>query len=130
MVGLISSTQGQIKLNDQDITELPIHARARAGMGYLPQEPSIFRKLSVQDNILAILELRRDLTSEQRQQHLEQLLHEFNIHTIRDTLGISLSWGGASSLRLHALWPWNLNLCYLMNPLRVLTPFLLSISSG
>jgi lipopolysaccharide export system ATP-binding protein len=93
IVGLIGSTHGQIKLNDQEITGLPIHARARAGIGYLPQEPSIFRKLSVQDNILAILELRRDLTSKQRQAHLEQLLHEFNIHPIRDTLGISLSGG-------------------------------------
>lgn len=93
IVGLIRSAQGQIKLNEQDITSLPMHARARAGIGYLPQEPSIFRKLSVQDNILAILELRRDLTLEQRQQQLEHLLHEFHIHSIRDTPGISLSGG-------------------------------------
>ena len=86
IVGLIESAQG-------NITHLPMHARAKAGIGYLPQEPSIFRKLSVADNILAILQLRKDLSKEQRKQHLENLLHEFHITHIRDTLGISLSGG-------------------------------------
>jgi lipopolysaccharide export system ATP-binding protein len=93
IVGLVESTQGKILLDNRNITHLPMHARAKAGIGYLPQEASIFRKLSVADNILAILQLRRDLSKEQRKQHLENLLHEFHITHIRDTLGISLSGG-------------------------------------
>ena len=93
IVGLIDSAQGKILLDNHNITHLPMHARAKAGIGYLPQEPSIFRKLSVADNILAILQLRKDLSKEQRKQHLENLLHEFHIAHIRDTLGISLSGG-------------------------------------
>jgi len=93
IVGLIESAQGKILLNDRDLTHLPMHMRARAGIGYLPQEPSIFRKLSVADNILAILELRKDLTKEQRRQHLESLLREFHIDHVRSTLGINLSGG-------------------------------------
>lgn len=93
IVGLVASTQGKILLDNRNITHLPMHARAKAGIGYLPQEPSIFRKLSVEDNILAILQLRTDLSKGQRKQHLENLLHEFHITHIRDTLGISLSGG-------------------------------------
>ena len=93
IVGLVASTQGKILLDNRNITHLPMHARAKAGIGYLPQEPSIFRKLSVEDNILAILQLRKDLSKRQRKQHLENLLHEFHITHIRDTLGISLSGG-------------------------------------
>lgn len=93
IVGLVASTQGKILLDNRNITHLPMHARAKAGIGYLPQEPSIFRKLSVEDNILAILQLRKDLSKGQRKQHLENLLHEFHITHIRDTLGISLSGG-------------------------------------
>ena len=93
IVGLVESAQGKILLDNHNITHLPMHARAKAGIGYLPQEPSIFRKLSVADNILAILQLRKDLSKEQRKQHLENLLHEFHITHIRDTLGISLSGG-------------------------------------
>lgn len=93
IVGLINSAQGKILLDNRNITHLPMHARAKAGIGYLPQEPSIFRKLSVADNILAILQLRKDLSKNQRKQHLENLLHEFHITHIRDTLGISLSGG-------------------------------------
>ncbi|MCC2666660.1 MAG: lptB [Gammaproteobacteria bacterium] len=93
IVGLIRCTQGKIFLEGQDITSLPIHSRAKLGMSYLPQEASIFRKLTVADNILAILELRLDLTKTQRQEQLEHLLQEFNLDYIRDTLGISLSGG-------------------------------------
>lgn len=93
IVGLVRCTQGTIVLDDQDITHLPVHARAKLGMGYLPQEASIFRKLSVADNIMAILELRENLTKTERQENLERLLQEFNIDYIRDTLGISLSGG-------------------------------------
>jgi len=93
IVGLVRCTQGVIILDDQDITNLPVHARAKLGMGYLPQEASIFRKLSVADNIMAILELRDNLTKTQRHAILDRLLQEFNIEYIRDTLGISLSGG-------------------------------------
>jgi lipopolysaccharide export system ATP-binding protein len=93
IVGLVRCTQGTIILDGQDITHLPVHARAKLGMGYLPQEASIFRKLSVADNIMAILELRDNLTKTQRHDMLDRLLQEFNIEYIRDTLGISLSGG-------------------------------------
>lgn len=93
IVGLIRCTHGLIILDDKDITTLPVHTRAKLGMSYLPQEASIFRKLSVADNIMAILELREHLSKQQRQDQLERLLQEFNIGYIRDTLGISLSGG-------------------------------------
>lgn len=93
IVGLIRCDQGQIFLDERDITSLPVHARAQLGISYLPQDASIFRKLSVADNIMAILELRKDLNKEQREIILDQLLHEFRIEHLRDTLGISLSGG-------------------------------------
>lgn len=93
IVGLIRCDKGHIFFNDIDITLLPVHERARLGISYLPQEASIFRKLSVADNIMAILELRKDLTDEQREEKLTQLLEEFHIENIRDSLGISLSGG-------------------------------------
>jgi lipopolysaccharide export system ATP-binding protein len=93
IVGLISADNGHIFLDDHDITKLPVHARARLGMSYLPQEASIFRKLSVAQNIMAILELRTDLSKSERNRMLEQLLEEFRITHIRDTLGMSLSGG-------------------------------------
>lgn len=93
VVGLIPCTQGNIFLDDHDITHLPVHARAKLGMSYLPQEASIFRKLTVGDNIMAILELRRDIIKKERQSILERLLQEFHINHIRDSLGISLSGG-------------------------------------
>jgi len=93
MVGLISVDSGAISLDDTDITKLPVHARAKLGISYLPQEASIFRKLTVAQNILAILELREDLTKAERKLKLEQLLDEFRISHIRDSLGMSLSGG-------------------------------------
>ncbi len=93
IVGLIGVEQGQIILDNQDITRLPIHQRAKRGISYLPQEASVFRKLTVAENILAILELQKSLSKTQRQQRLQQLLQEFHIHHIRDTLGMSLSGG-------------------------------------
>ena len=93
ILGLIPCTYGSIFLDQRDITQLPMHARARLGIGYLPQEASVFRKLTVMDNILAILELRHELTAEQRHQHAEKLLEEFHINHIRHSLGISLSGG-------------------------------------
>jgi lipopolysaccharide export system ATP-binding protein len=93
IVGLIGCDGGHIYFNQKDITRLPVHARAKLGISYLPQEASIFRKLSVADNILAILELREDLNKTQRYQVLDQLLEEFRISHIRDSIGMSLSGG-------------------------------------
>lgn len=93
IVGLIPCDQGYIKLNNKEITQYPIHIRAQLGLSYLPQEPSIFRKLNVEDNIMAILEIRNNLSKNKRQELLEQLLKEFHIEHLRYTLGISLSGG-------------------------------------
>ncbi len=93
IVGLVSADFGSIRMNRHDITSLPMHARARKGLGYLPQEASIFRSLSVAENIMAILETRKDLNREQRETKLETLLQEFHITHIRHNKGISLSGG-------------------------------------
>jgi lipopolysaccharide export system ATP-binding protein len=93
IVGLIRANGGNIFLDQQDVTTLPVHTRAQLGMSYLPQEASIFRKLSVANNIMAILELRKDLTKTTRHETLNRLLREFHIEHIRNTLGISLSGG-------------------------------------
>lgn len=93
IVGLINCDQGRITLNGEDITPYPLHARARLGIGYLPQEASVFRKLSVADNLLAILETRNDLDKQQQQAKLEELLGELHITHIRDSQGLSLSGG-------------------------------------
>jgi lipopolysaccharide export system ATP-binding protein len=91
--GLIRSDKGRIFLDKHELTGLPIHARARLGIGYLPQEASVFRKLTVADNLLAVLQLRRDLTNKQRQEHRDALLEEFHITHIRHNKGYSLSGG-------------------------------------
>lgn len=93
IVGLIENDAGSIALNGTTIDHLPMHRRARLGIGYLPQEASIFRSLSVEDNIMAILQMRSDLDALQRQQKLEQLLEEFQISHLRETEGIALSGG-------------------------------------
>jgi lipopolysaccharide export system ATP-binding protein len=93
IVGLIGCDGGKIFFDDKDITLLPVHARAHLGISYLPQEASIFRKLSVAENIMAILELRKDLNKIQRNEILDQLLIEFRITHIRDNIGMSLSGG-------------------------------------
>jgi lipopolysaccharide export system ATP-binding protein len=93
VVGLISADDGRITLDDTNITALPMHLRARLGIGYLPQEASVFRKLSVADNILAVLQLRKDLQPFQQEQQLEELLEELHISHIRNNLGMSLSGG-------------------------------------
>ncbi|MCP8900188.1 LPS export ABC transporter ATP-binding protein [Gilvimarinus xylanilyticus] len=93
IAGLVKADRGQVTLNDKDLTRMPIHGRARAGIGYLPQEASVFRKLSVNDNIMAILQTRKELSKKQRIDELESLLHEFHITHIRDNLGMSLSGG-------------------------------------
>ncbi|WP_415888931.1 LPS export ABC transporter ATP-binding protein [Neptuniibacter sp. SY11_33] len=93
IVGLVQADRGQVKIKDRDITALPMHGRAREGIGYLPQEASIFRKLSVQDNLLAILETRKDLDKQAITAKMNDLLEEFHITHIRDSLGMSLSGG-------------------------------------
>ncbi|WP_424681909.1 LPS export ABC transporter ATP-binding protein [Frateuria sp. YIM B11624] len=93
VVGLIEADGGTIRLDRQDITGLPMHARARMGIGYLPQEASVFRRLSVADNIMAVLELREGLDARQRNEQLEGLLDELKIAHIADQKGISLSGG-------------------------------------
>ncbi|KGQ44848.1 LPS export ABC transporter ATP-binding protein [Gallibacterium anatis] len=93
VVGLISHDQGKITIDNQDISRLPMHQRAKQGIGYLPQEASIFRRLSVYDNLMAVLEIRKDLSKEQRVEELERLLEEFHITHIKDNIGQSLSGG-------------------------------------
>ncbi len=100
ILGLIVSDSGKIKLNDVDITGLPVHARAKLGLGYLPQEPSVFRKLSVANNILAVLQARKTLTTAKQHEILNSLLDEFNLQKIRDSLGISLSGGERRRLEI------------------------------
>jgi len=93
IVGLVPTDAGSIRLDGEDITRQPMHERAVRGIGYLPQEPSVFRRLSVADNVLAILELRRDLSPQGRIDQLDDLLEELQIGHLRDNLGISLSGG-------------------------------------
>ncbi len=92
MVGLVPLDGGNIYLDDRDLSQLPIHQRARLGLSYLPQEASIFRRLSVADNIRAVLELK-SYTAEEMQQRLDDLLHDLHISHIRTSQGISLSGG-------------------------------------
>ncbi|MBM7072257.1 LPS export ABC transporter ATP-binding protein [Shewanella sp. OPT22] len=93
VVGLVKSDKGQIFIDNDDLTLDPMHLRARKGIGYLPQEASIFRKLSVYDNIMAVLQTRKELSKDEREEQLEHLLEEFHITHIRDNLGMSLSGG-------------------------------------
>jgi lipopolysaccharide export system ATP-binding protein len=93
IVGLVGCDRGTIVLNGRDVTRLPVHRRARLGLGYLPQEASVFRKLTVADNIRAILQVRKDLDRAARQTALEELMEELHISHVRDSLGVSLSGG-------------------------------------
>ena len=93
MVGLTPCEHGRISLDGRDITRLPMHRRAQLGLGYLPQEPSVFRKLTVAQNVMAILETRPNLDRDTRQARLEELLGELHVDHVQDSLGISLSGG-------------------------------------
>jgi lipopolysaccharide export system ATP-binding protein len=92
-VGLVKADGGEIFLDGQDITYYPMHIRARMGVGYLPQEPSVFRKLSVSDNLRAVLQIRGDLTEGQIELRIEELLQEFNITHLRENIALGLSGG-------------------------------------
>lgn len=93
IAGIIKADRGQVFIHGKDVSKMPMDGRARAGLGYLPQEASVFRKLSVADNIMAILETRSELKRKQRKAILEQLLNEFHITHIRESMGMALSGG-------------------------------------
>ncbi|BBG60036.1 Lipopolysaccharide export system ATP-binding protein LptB [Providencia rustigianii] len=93
VVGIVQRDAGKILIDGEDISLLPLHERARRGIGYLPQEASIFRRLSVYDNLMAVLEIRSDLDSQQRKDRAEELMEEFSITHLRDNIGQSLSGG-------------------------------------
>lgn len=93
IVGLVSRDEGTISIDDKDISILPMHQRSRMGIGYLPQEASIFRKLSVEDNIMAVLQTRDELSKSEKHDRLEELLDEFHIQHIRKSAGMALSGG-------------------------------------
>ena len=122
IVGLTSCEHGEIFLDNKDISRLPMHRRAQLGLGYLPQEPSIFRKLSVADNILAILETRPGLDDAGRTARLKELLGELHIGHVRDSLGIEpVRRGSAAGWKLPGRWPRIRNLSSWMNRLRAST---------
>jgi len=93
IVGLVAKDKGQILIDDLDISNMPMHGRAQAGIGYLPQEASIFRKLTVYENILGILQTRKELSKQQQQDKANALIDEFHIGHIRDSQGMALSGG-------------------------------------
>jgi lipopolysaccharide export system ATP-binding protein len=93
IIGLVRADSGEVFIDNKNISKAPMHERARKGLSYLPQESSIFRKLSVKDNILAILETRKDLTHDQRQEICQELMQEFHIDHLEASLGMSLSGG-------------------------------------
>lgn len=105
VVGLVPADEGEIVLDGENLTKMPMHARARRGIGYLPQEASIFRSMSVQDNVLAILETRADLDGAARQKELDRLLGELHIDHIRDAQGKRCRAVSAAAPRSPGRWP-------------------------
>ena len=100
IVGLEPADCGSVMLGDKDITQMPIHRRANLGIGYLSQEPSVFRRMSVEDNLLAILELRPELEKHQRREICDSLLRQFGLSQLRDNLALSLSGGERRRLEI------------------------------
>jgi lipopolysaccharide export system ATP-binding protein len=100
IVGLVPADEGVVMLNGEEITHLPMHVRARRGIGYLAQEPSIFRRLSVEDNLLAILETRKELEKSQQQALCDDLLRQFGLSTLRESLAMRLSGGERRRLEI------------------------------
>ncbi len=121
IVGLVRADAGKITLNHHDISHLPIHQRAKLGLAYLPQEPSIFRKMTTADNILAILQLNK-MTDAQQKQRLEELLEDLHITHIRDSLGISLSGGERRRVEIARCLAANPNFILLDEPFAGIDP--------
>lgn len=121
LTGLVHPDHGTVTLNDQDITNTPLYFRARTGIGYLPQDVSIFKGLTVEGNILAALELYEP-DYEQRQRTLDLLLDEFSISHLRQSLAVALSGGKGAALKLPVPLPLNPIFFCWMNRLQVLTP--------
>lgn len=105
IAGLVQPDGGNIKIDNADITHMPMHARAKLGVGYLPQEPSVFRKLTVADNLRAVLQLRDDLTDGQQELLIEELLEEFHVGHLRNQKGIGLSGGERRRVEIARAWP-------------------------
>ena len=122
IVGLVNNDKGQILLNGSAIDHLPMHQRARQGIGYLPQEASVFRNLSVEDNIMAVLQLRKDLDRQQKIQKLEALLEDFQITHIRESIGISLSGGERRRVEIARALANELNFILLDEPFAGVDP--------
>lgn len=130
MVGLIHCDEGRVLLDDRDLTHLPMHARARLGVGYLPQEPSVFRRLTVLDNVLAILETRRDLSRSERRARAEDLLHELHVGHLADSVGINLSGGERRRVEIARALAAIRRSCCWTNPSPAWTPCRFWISSA
>jgi lipopolysaccharide export system ATP-binding protein len=122
IVGLVNNDKGQILLNGSAIDHLPMHHRARHGIGYLPQEASVFRNLSVEDNIMAVLQLRKDLDRQQKSHKLEALLEDFQITHIRESIGISLSGGERRRVEIARALANELNFILLDEPFAGVDP--------
>jgi lipopolysaccharide export system ATP-binding protein len=116
VVGLVQADEGTIHLDDKNLTQLPMHARAKQGIGYLPQEASIFRKLSVEDNIMAVLEAKKEFNAKQRQEKMDALIDDLQVDHIRKNTGLSLSGGERRRVEI-ACW---------MSPLPALIQYRLS----
>ena len=117
VVGLVKPNRGKILLDGKDISSEPMNIRAKLGIGYLPQEASIFRKLSVEDNLKLVLEMNEKLTVNEKRQKLEELLNEFGIEKLRNYAAVSLSGGERRRVELPEHWRQALILCCSMNPL-------------
>ena len=121
IVGMVKPNSGRIFLDDLDITKEPMYRRAQLGIGYLPQEASVFRKLSIEDNLYAILEMTK-LTKKEQHLKAESLLDEFALHHVRKNLGDQLSGGERRRTEIARALATDPNLFYWTSPLRVLTP--------
>jgi lipopolysaccharide export system ATP-binding protein len=122
IVGLVMADRGSVYLDDKNITELNMHQRANLGLGYLPQEASIFRKLTVEENILAILEYQTQMSHIERQQKLDQLLEELHIGHVKKSLGINLSGGERRRVEIARALAANPNFILLDEPFAGVDP--------
>ena len=122
IVGIISSEEGQVILDDHDLTSLPMHARARAGLGYLPQENSIFRKLTVYQNLMGVVELLPGLTKSEKEDRVNKLLEEFSVSKLRNNVGMSLSGGERRRVEIARALPANPKFILLDEPFAGVDP--------